>query len=176
MDTYLFTGLACSGKSTLTREIYGVLASRGNEVVRYDGDEFRKKLAEEGIELGFTPEDRRRNLEFLAFHSREENRVGKIVLASFIAPLEEYREMIREMVEPERFKLVYVQCPLEVCEARDVKGMYAKARRGEIPNFTGISAPFEEPKNLPADLVLDTSLLEPEECVNIFLRRFNFPS
>ena len=147
--TLWFTGLACSGKSVLADVVAEDLKKRSMKVERLDGDIVRKSLTKD---LGFTEEDRNMNIERVTFVAKLLTRNGVAVLASFISPYNKIRAYSRKEIGD--YILVYVRCPLEVCEDRDVKGMYAKARKGEIKNFTGIDHPFEEPDS--ADIIVDT--------------------
>jgi adenylylsulfate kinase len=160
--TIWITGLPCSGKTTIAKRLEGELLNRGYRVAHLDGDDVRQKL---NSDLGFSPEDRRENLRRIAHVAQLFNEKGNFVIASFVSPTNEYRRMIRSIIE--NMKLVYLKCSIEECERRDTKEMYQKARTGEIKEFTGISAPFEEPEN--PDLVLDTEKLDPEECVKRIL-------
>ncbi len=154
--TLWFTGLVCSGKSVLADALADDLKKRGMKVERLDGDIVRKSLTRD---LGFSNEDRRRNIERVTFVAKLLTRNNVAVLASFISPFNDIREYSRQEIGA--YILVYVKCPIEVCEQRDVKGMYAKARAGEIKQFTGIDSPFEEPDK--ADIIVDTSKQTIEE-------------
>ena len=170
--TVWFTGLPCSGKSTIADRLADVLKNDGYKVERLDGDIIRKSPISK--DLGFTKEDRRKNLERVAFIAKLLSRNGIIVLATFVSPYNEIRRDIRSIIGEDRFLLVYTKCSLKVCMERDVKGMYAKALKGEIENFTGIDDPFEEPINPKADLIVETdkeSVEESVERVIKFLRR-----
>ena len=160
--TLWFTGLVCSGKSVLADALADDLKKRGMKVERLDGDIVRKSLTRD---LGFSDEDRRTNIERVTFVAKLLTRNGVAVLASFISPFNDIREYSRKEIGT--YILVYVKCPIEVCEQRDVKGMYAKARVGEIKQFTGIDSPFEEPDK--ADIIVDTSKQTIEECKEIIL-------
>lgn len=138
--TYWFTGLPCSGKTTLAKAFRDRLVAQGYEVVMVDGDDLRTGLCKG---LGFSDDGRKENLRRAAHVCEMLNRSRKVVVACFVSPTEESREIVGEIVR--NMRLVYVKCPEEVCEKRDVKGMWAKARKGEIPEFTGVSAPYEEP-------------------------------
>ena len=154
--TLWFTGLACSGKSVLADTVAENLKKRGMKVERLDGDIVRKSLTRD---LGFSDEDRKMNIERVTFVAKLLTRNGVAVLASFISPFNDIREYSRKEIGT--YILVYVKCPIEVCEQRDIKGMYAKARAGEIKQFTGIDSPFEEPDN--PDIIVDTSKQKVEE-------------
>jgi len=156
--TLWLTGLPCSGKTTLSKRLKEELDNRGIRTVCLDADDFRNRL---NTDLGFSPEDRRENLRRAAQVAKLFNDNGNFVVAGFVSPTDEYRGMVKEIIGS--FKLVYLKCSLKVCEERDVKGMYRKARKGEISDFTGISAPFEEPSL--ADIVVDTEHYGVEECV-----------
>ena len=160
--TLWFTGLACSGKSVLADVVAEDLKMRGMKVERLDGDIVRKSLTKD---LGFTEEDRNMNIERVTFVAKLLTRNGVAVLASFISPYNKIRAYSRKEIGD--YILVYVRCPLEVCEDRDIKGMYAKARTGEIKNFTGIDHPFEEPDS--ADIIVDTDKQTIEESKAIVL-------
>jgi len=130
-----------------------------NGAPHLDGDEFRRAF---GADLGFTAADRSENLRRAARLAHFMVSSGTNVVASFVSPYRADRERIRELFPAGNFMEVFLRCPLEVCEERDPKGMYARARRGEIMRFTGISDPYEDP--LHADLVLDTDLNDVEAC------------
>ena len=161
--TLWFTGLVCSGKSVLADALAGDLKKRGMKVERLDGDSVRKSLTRD---LGFSDEDRRKNIERVTFVAKLLTRNGVAVLASFISPFNDIRDYSRKEIG--NYILVYVKCSLEVCEQRDVKGMYAKARAGEIKQFTGIDSPFEEPDK--ADIIVDTDKQTVEESKEIILK------
>ena len=161
--TLWFTGLVCSGKSVLADTLADNLKKRGMKVERLDGDIVRKSLTRD---LGFSDEDRRTNIERVTFVAKLLTRNGVAVLASFISPFNDIREYSRKEIGT--YILVYVKCPIEVCEQRDVKGMYAKARDGEIKQFTGINSPFEEPDK--ADIIVDTSKQTIEESKQVILK------
>jgi len=160
--TLWFTGLACSGKSVLADALAEELKKRGMKVERLDGDIVRKSLTRD---LGFSDEDRRMNIERVTFVAKLLTRNGVAVLASFISPFNDIRAYSRKEIGT--YVLVYVKCPIDVCEQRDVKGMYAKAKAGEIKKFTGIDSPFEEPNS--ADITVDTSKQTIEESKKIIL-------
>lgn len=159
-----FTGLSGSGKSTLAIALERELHRRGLLCLILDGDNVRSGI---NSNLGFSEDDRRENIRRIAEVSKLFVNVGIITIAAFITPTEELREMAREIIGKEDFKEIYVATPLSECEKRDVKGLYAKARRGEVKDFTGISAPFEPPRT-PA-LSLDTSQLPIEESMKCLL-------
>ncbi len=163
--TLWLTGLPCSGKTTLAKRLKEELDNRGYNTTHLDGDDVRGALNED---LGFSPEDRKENLRRVAHVAKLFNQSGIFVIASFVSPTNEMRGMIKEIIG--NFKLVYVKCDLNVCEERDTKDMYKRARLNEIPEFTGISAPFEEPN---ADIVVDTQNKNVEECVKEILNKLN---
>jgi adenylylsulfate kinase len=136
-------GLSGSGKSTLARALERALHERGFLTYLLDGDNLRSGL---NSNLGFSEEDRRENIRRAAEAARLLLEGGMVTICSFISPTEAVRQVARTIVGPEDFLEVYVNASLEACEERDVKGLYAKARRGEIKEFTGISAPFEAPQ------------------------------
>lgn len=159
-----FTGLSGSGKSTVAIALERALQDRGLLCRILDGDNIRSGI---NANLGFSAEDRRENIRRIAEVGKLFVDTGIITIAAFISPTEEIRQMAEHIIGPDDFKEIFVSTPLEVCEQRDVKGLYARARRGEIQNFTGISAPFEAPEH-PA-LSLDTSKLSIEESVKKLL-------
>lgn len=159
-----FTGLSGSGKSTVAIALERELQKRGLLCRILDGDNIRSGI---NNNLGFSAEDRVENIRRIAEIGKLFVDTGIITLAAFISPNNDIREMAARIIGKEDFMEIYVSTPLEECERRDVKGLYAKARRGEIRNFTGISAPFEAPEH-PA-LSLDTSVLSVEESVNQLL-------
>ena len=136
-------GLSGSGKSTLAGNIEAILHEKGYKTYLLDGDNVRLGL---NNDLGFSSKDRTENIRRIAEVARLFNEAGIIVLSAFISPLESDRNQARELIGVENFIEIFVHCPLHICEKRDVKGLYAKARKGLIPNFTGIDAPFENPK------------------------------
>lgn len=159
-----FTGLSGSGKSTIAIALERELHKRGLLCRILDGDNIRSGI---NNNLGFTEADRIENIRRIAEVSKLFVDAGIITIAAFISPSNDIREMAANIIGKDDFLEVYVSTPIEECERRDVKGLYAKARRGEIKNFTGISAPFEAPVH-PA-LTLDTSVLSLEESVNKLL-------
>lgn len=139
-----FTGLSGSGKSTLAVEVEKQLYAKGVLTYLLDGDNLRSGLNQD---LGFSDEDRIENIRRIAEVSKLMLDAGIVVLASFISPFIDERKLVAQKVGLDNFKEIFVNCPLSVCEKRDVKGLYAKARNGEILNFTGISSPYEKPTN-----------------------------
>ena len=156
-----FTGLSGSGKSTIALGVERELHKRGVLCRILDGDNIRSGI---NRNLGFSADDRKENIRRIAEIGKLFVDTGVVTLSAFISPTSEYRRMASEIIGIADFKEVYVSTPLEVCEQRDVKGLYARARRGEIKDFTGVSAPFEVPEH-PA-LTLDTSVLTLEDSVN----------
>ncbi len=159
-----FTGLSGSGKSTIAIALERELHQRGLLCRILDGDNIRSGI---NNNLGFSEADRVENIRRIAEVSKLFVDTGIITIAAFISPSNDIREMAADIIGRDDFVEVYVSTPIEECERRDVKGLYAKARRGEIKNFTGISAPFEAPEH-PA-LTLDTSVLTLEESVHKLL-------
>lgn len=150
--TLWFTGLSGSGKSTLANELEKALSVQGKFTMLLDGDNVRMGLNQN---LGFEEQDRIENIRRIAEVSKLMNDAGLIVLTSFISPFRSDRERAKKIIGESNFVEIYVSTPLEECERRDIKGLYKKAREGKIPNFTGISSPYEAPEN--ADIVIDTS-------------------
>lgn len=159
-----FTGLSGSGKSTVAIALERELQQRGLLCRILDGDNIRTGI---NSNLGFSEEDRRENIRRIAEVGRLFVDTGIITIAAFISPTEDLRQMAANIIGKEDFKEIYISTPLETCEKRDVKGLYVRARRGEVKHFTGISAPFEAPTN-PA-LRLDTSVLSLEESIQKLL-------
>lgn len=149
-----FTGLSGSGKSTLANAVAHQLHERNHHTYVLDGDNVRHGLNKN---LGFSPEDREENIRRVGEVAKLFVDAGTIVMTAFISPYRADRDQARELIEENRFVEVFVECPLNICEERDPKGLYKKARSGEIKEFTGISAPYEEP-NKP-EVVVNTSEL-----------------
>jgi adenylylsulfate kinase len=147
-----FTGLSGSGKSTLVNEVAQQLANDGFHNYTLDGDNIRLGLNKD---LGFSVADRTENIRRIGEVAKLFVDAGIIVLTSFISPLRKDRETVRSLVEDDEFVEIFVNCPLEVCEQRDTKGLYAKARRGEIKDFTGIDSPFEQPEHPEIEIRTD---------------------
>lgn len=147
-----FTGLSGAGKSTLAHAVEEALHQRGCRTFVFDGDNVRHGLCSD---LGFSVADRSENIRRIGEMAKLFVEAGVIALTAFISPLRADRQRVRELMGPGNFIEIYVKCPLEVCETRDVKGMYQKARAGLIKEFTGISSPYEEPAN--PDLIVDTA-------------------
>ena len=160
--TVWFTGLPCSGKTTLSRLLASRLRSMKYPVEIFDGDEIRRHLSQG---LGYSRQDRDLNISRIGYVCHLLSRNGVVAIAAAVSPYREAREAVRKRID--RFVEVYVKCPLEVCFARDAKGMYRKAFAGEIPQFTGVSDPYEEPTK--PEVVVETGRLSPEESVRVIL-------
>lgn len=163
--TIWFTGLSGSGKSTLANELEKRLAAMGKHTMLLDGDNVRMGL---NRNLGFREADRIENIRRIAEVSKLMNDAGLIVLTSFISPFAQDRQNAREIIG-DAFMEVYVSTPMEECERRDVKGLYKKARNGELDYFTGVTSPYEVPQH--ADVVIDTSKFSVEACVDQILEQ-----
>ncbi|MBO4839841.1 MAG: adenylyl-sulfate kinase [Bacteroidaceae bacterium] len=155
-----FTGLSGSGKSTIAMGVERELHKRGILCRILDGDNIRAGI---NSNLGFSAEDRRENIRRIAEIGKLFVQTGVVTLACFVSPTNDVRRLARDIIGEQDFKEVYVSTPLAECERRDVKGLYARARKGEVKDFTGISAPFEIPEN--PTLEVDTSCLSLEESV-----------
>jgi len=161
-----FTGLSGSGKTTLASALERNLFERGHLTQVLDGDNIRTGI---NNNLGFSHEDRMENIRRIAEIAKLLINSGVICLCAFVSPTRDVRNIVRTIVGEDDFLEVFVSTPIEVCETRDIKGLYRKARAGEIKEFTGVSAPFDIPQN--AILSIDTSDKTVEECVEILLRR-----
>lgn len=159
------TGLSGSGKSTVATGVERELHRRGILCRILDGDNIRAGI---NSNLGFSPEDRRENIRRIAEIGKLFVDTGIVTIACFVSPTKELREMARDIIGTEDFREVYIATPIEECERRDVKGLYARARRGEVKDFTGISAPFEAPEH--PDLSLDTSRMTLQEEVDAVVK------
>jgi adenylylsulfate kinase len=155
-----FTGLSGSGKSTVANAVAKALFDKNIRNYVLDGDNVRFGLNKN---LGFSAEDRTENIRRIGEVSKLFVDSGQVVLTAFISPFQEDRAQVREILEGNEFLEVYVECPLEECEKRDPKGLYKKARSGEIRDFTGIDSPYESPAN--PELTINTSTQSVEECV-----------
>ena len=165
--TLWFTGLSGSGKTTIADLVAPELEQRGLRVEKLDGDVVRTHLS---YGLGFSKEDRDANVERIGWVASRLTRHGAAVIVSAISPYEEARRKARALVEAQgAFIEIHVATPVEECERRDVKGLYAKARAGEIPEFTGISDPYEAPE--APELRLDTTELEPQQSARLVIEK-----
>ena len=164
--TLWLTGRPCAGKSTIALRLKEEMKKRGYRTVHIDGDDVRGKL---NADLGFSDKDRKENLRRVAHVMQLFNENGSFVIATFVSPTNDLREMVRGIIG--NFKLCYIRCSPELCESRDVKGMYKKARAGQIKEFTGVSAPFEEP--LWADITVDTERNNLDDCIRHILRELH---
>lgn len=160
-----FTGLSGSGKSTLASALEKRLFERGCRTFILDGDNVRSGL---NSDLDFSDTARRENIRRIAELAKLMSDAGNITLSAFISPFREERELVKQKAGAENYVEVYVNTPLEECERRDVKGLYAKARSGEISNFTGISSPFEAPED--PDVLVPTHQLSVEEGVDKIMK------
>ncbi len=167
-----FTGLPAAGKSTIAHHLEKELFDRGIRTYVLDGDNVRHGL---NSNLGFSREDRRENLRRIAEVGKICVDAGLVVLAAFVSPYREDREYVKTIIGNSSFFEVYVKCSVDTCEKRDPKGNYRKAREGIIKEYTGVSAPYEEP--LTPDIVLDTEIMNVESCISeilIFLDKRKF--
>ncbi|ETT51294.1 adenylyl-sulfate kinase [Paenibacillus amylolyticus] len=155
-----FTGLSGAGKSSLAFALEQYLSDQGVRCYVLDGDNVRHGL---NRDLGFTAGDRQENLRRIGEVSKLMVDAGLFVLSAFISPHEQDREMVRQLFEPDDFIEIYVRCSIQECERRDPKGLYKKARNGDIPHFTGISAPYDVPKS--PSFIIDTEQWSIEEAV-----------
>ncbi|WP_256814636.1 adenylyl-sulfate kinase [Cytobacillus sp. Bac17] len=157
-----FTGLSGSGKTTIANELDDILHSKGISTFILDGDNIRQGL---NNDLGFSQEDRKENIRRIGEVAKLFVDSGIVVLVTFISPFASERKLVRDMVEKDEFIEVYVNCSLEECEKRDPKGLYQRAKNGEIKEFTGISSPYEVPEN--PEIILETSNYSIKECTEI---------
>ena len=162
--TLWFTGLSGAGKSTIANLLVERFRAIDRPVELLDGDEVRKNLSQG---LGFSKADRDANIQRIAFVAKLLSRNGVIAITAAISPYRETRERARQEIGEGRFVEIFVDCPLEVCEQRDIKGLYARARAGEITQFTGISDPYEAPER--AEIVVHTDRESPEESVETII-------
>jgi adenylylsulfate kinase len=160
-----FTGLSGAGKSTIANAVDRALYERGYHTFLLDGDNVRHGLSKD---LGFSDADRIENIRRIGEVSKLFTDAGLIVLSAFISPFASDRQMVRDLFAPGEFIEVFMDTPLEICEARDPKGLYKKARAGKIQQFTGIDSPYEQPAN--PELSLDTSKFEVEACIDQLLK------
>ena len=156
--TIWLTGLSGSGKSTIAIELEHALIENKHQAYILDGDNIRHGLNKN---LGFSPEDRTENIRRIGEVSKLFTEANIITIAAFVSPYREDRENVRKLLKHGEFVEIYVKCSLEVCETRDTKGLYKKARAGEVKDFTGISAPYEEP--VKPELTIDSAKLSVEE-------------
>ncbi|MHB9117906.1 MAG: adenylyl-sulfate kinase [Burkholderiales bacterium] len=156
-----FTGLSGAGKSTLAHAVEERLHQMGCRTFVFDGDNVRHGLC---ADLGFSEEDRKENIRRIGEMVKLFAEAGVIALTAFISPFRADRSRVRQLLVPGDFIEVHCRCPLEICESRDVKGMYRRARAGEIRDFTGISSPYEEPEN--PELIVDTESMPLDQCVD----------
>jgi len=163
-----FTGLSGSGKSTLANLVEMELHEKGLSTYILDGDNVRQGLNKD---LSFTPQDRSENIRRIAEISNLMLDAGVITLAAFVSPYIEDREAVKQIVGPEKFIEIYVNTSLEACELRDVKGLYKKARAGEIKNMTGISAPYQAPLNPNIEVVTDGQTIQ--QSVTVIMQFLN---
>ena len=162
--TLWLTGLSGSGKSTIAVELEHALIENSHQAYILDGDNIRHGLNKN---LGFSPEDRSENIRRIGEVAKLFTDANIITITAFISPYRQDRENARKLQKDGEFIEVYVKCPLDVCEQRDTKGLYKKARAGEVKEFTGISAPYEEPLN--PEITIDTSKLSVEESTKAIL-------
>jgi len=162
--TIWLTGLSGSGKSTIAVELEHALIENKHQAYILDGDNIRHGLNKN---LGFSPEDRTENIRRIGEVARLFTEANIITIAAFVSPYREDRDNVRKLLGHGEFVEIYVKCSLEVCETRDTKGLYKKARAGEVKDFTGISAPYEEPLN--PELTIDSSMLSVEESTRSIL-------
>jgi adenylylsulfate kinase len=157
-----FTGLSGSGKSTICNALETRLFNEGLKTYVLDGDNIRKGINKN---LSFSPEDRTENIRRIGEIANLFVDAGMVTLAAFVAPYEKDRKAIRHLVGEDNYVEIFVNTPIEVCEERDVKGLYAKARKGEIKNMTGISAPYEAPENPDVEITYGLSIEEAVELI-----------
>jgi adenylylsulfate kinase len=159
-----FTGLSGSGKSTIAHRLEERLFDNGVRTYVLDGDNVRTGLNKD---LGFSAEDREENIRRIGQVAKLFVDAGLVALTAFISPYKKDRAAVRSLVGSDEFVEIYVKCPLEICEQRDVKGLYEKARRGVVKQFTGIDDPYEEPEN--PEIILETDKVNLEQCVEEIL-------
>lgn len=163
-----FTGLSASGKSTIANAFSRRLFDLNRQVYVLDGDNIRQGL---NSDLGFGDKARKENIRRIGEVAKLFIDSGQYVLTAFISPFREDRQTVRDLVGEGEFIEVYVKCSIEACEERDPKGLYKKARKQEIPSFTGISSPYEEPLN--PEIILNSEKYSVEECVEQLLKELN---
>ncbi|WP_338754501.1 adenylyl-sulfate kinase [Bacillus sp. FJAT-52991] len=157
---FWFTGLSGSGKSTIANAVAQKLYELGAQTYVLDGDNIRHGLNQD---LGFSDQDRKENIRRIGEVAKLFVDSGQLVFTAFISPFQEDRDTVRTLLNTDEFVEVFVNCPIDECEARDPKGLYKKARNGDIPQFTGISSPYEAPKT--PELILETDQYTIDECV-----------
>jgi adenylylsulfate kinase len=161
-----FTGLSGSGKSTLSIQLESLLHKKGYKTYLLDGDNMRSGLNKD---LSFTDEGRVENIRRIGEVSKLFLDAGYVVLSAFISPFKADRDQVKSIVSPENHIEVFVDCPLEVCEQRDTKGLYKKARAGLVKNFTGIDSPYEVPEN--PDIVIKSNEMSIDDAIEILLEK-----
>jgi len=159
------TGLSGSGKSTIANAVEKKLAQMNRHTFLLDGDNVRHGLNKD---LGFTEADRIENIRRVGEVARLMTDAGLIVITAFISPFRAEREMVRQMMQPGEFIEVFIDTPLHIAEQRDVKGLYAKARAGELKNFTGIDSPYEAPEN--PEIIIDTTQMDVEPAADKIIK------
>lgn len=162
--TIWLTGLSGAGKSTIAVELERSLLENGHQTYILDGDNIRHGLNKN---LGFSPEDRAENIRRIGEIAKLFTDANIVTITAFISPYRQDRDNVRKLLKHGEFVEVYVKCPVEKCEQRDTKGLYKKARAGEVKEFTGISAPYEEPLN--PELTIDTSNMPVEESTRVII-------
>jgi len=163
-----FTGLSASGKSTIAHKVEKELFANSIRTYVLDGDNIRHGL---NSDLGFSPANRAENIRRIVELSKLFIDAGILVLAAFVSPYKKDREYVRKQFDPSHFLEIYVKCSLEECERRDPKGQYKRARAGIIKNYTGVSAPYEEPET--PDLIIDTETMSLEDSVRAVITCLN---
>ncbi|MBN2402182.1 MAG: adenylyl-sulfate kinase [Spirochaetes bacterium] len=164
--TFWFTGLPCSGKTTLAKALDREFKQNDYCSIHLDGDDVRNTINKD---LGFSEEDRSENIRRVSSFAQLLNEKGINVIASFVSPTNKIREIIAGTIS--HLFIIYVKCSIEECEKRDIKGMYRLAREGKIKNFTGISSLFEEPENY--DFIVDTEILGIDKCIKLILQEID---
>ena len=162
--TVWFTGLPCCGKTTIANQVAALLKMKGYLVEQLDGDIIRQNFSSD---LSFSKKDRDENIKRATFLAKMLSRNNVIVLASFVSPYQKQRRRARKEIKD--FMEVYVRCPVKICMKRDVKGMYKKALQGELPHFTGVDDPYEEPEH--PELIVDTDIESVEESVGKVMKK-----
>ena len=158
-----FTGLPCSGKTTISKKLEKYFKQNSKPVQRLDGDIIRKTISED---LGFSKQDRDKNIKRISYIARILSDNGINVIVAFVSPYQKMRKFARKICP--NFIEIYLKCDIEECKRRDMKGMYAKAESGELKNFTGVDDPYEKPKN--PDVILETDKYSAKENINKIIR------